>query len=58
LANDDDEDGDGGGGNSVSQTVVAHSGTPQNNVDPQVVQPRAVLPGPPKKRQQPINQAV
>lgn len=55
LANDDDDEGEGG--NSVNQTVVAQSGTSQNNVDPQVVQPRTVLPGPPKKRQ-PINQAV
>ena len=55
LANDDDDEGEGGG--SGSQTVVAQSGTPQNNVDPQVVQPRTVLPGPPKKRQS-INQAV
>ncbi len=55
LANDDDDEGEGG--NSVNQTIVAQSGTPQNNVDPQVVQPRTVLPGPPKKRQS-INQAV
>ncbi len=55
LANDDEDDGEGG--NSVNQTVVAQSGTPQAIVDPQVVQARTVLPGPPKKRQ-PINQAV
>ena len=57
LANDDDEDGDGGSGNSVSPTVVAQSGAPQNNIDPQVLQPREVLTGPPKKRQS-VNQAV
>ncbi|MDP3507274.1 MAG: hypothetical protein Q8T09_04745, partial [Candidatus Melainabacteria bacterium] len=59
LANNDDDDYDGETANSgVPQTVVAHSSAAQPNVDPQLVQPRTVLPGPPKKRQAPINQAV
>ena len=62
LANNDDDDFDGEAGNGsnniASQTVVAQSSTAQPNVDPQLAQPRTALPGPPKKRQAPINQAV
>ena len=62
LANNDDDDYDGEAGNGSNivapQTVVAQATAAQPNVDPQLVQPRTVLPGPPKKRQAPINQAV
>ncbi|MBP9808447.1 hypothetical protein KBF38_09075, partial [bacterium] len=59
LANNDDDDYDGEAANGgVPQTVVAQSSAAQSNVDPQLVQSRTVLPGPPKKRQTPINQAV
>ncbi|CAN5389250.1 hypothetical protein BH11CYA1_BH11CYA1_22150 [soil metagenome] len=62
LNDDDDHDSDpassntivagGGPSPSIPSVIVA-----QQNTDPQVVQPRTALPGPPRKRQ-PINQAV
>lgn len=57
LADDDDHDSESGNGAAAQPVVVSQaSSIANNNTDPQV-QPRTVLPGPPKKRQ-PINQAV
>ncbi len=56
LADDDDHDSESNNGAAAQPVVSQASSIANTNTDPQV-QPRTVLPGPPKKRQ-PINQAV